>query len=45
MKGCFVLNFKKEVIIAFTDNKTPPKILNIDNLPFAVDSTTKKIIR
>ena len=44
IKGCFVLNFKKEVIIAFTDNKTPPKILNIDNLPFKVDSTTKKIL-
>lgn len=44
MKGCFVLNYKKEVIIAFTDNKTPPKILNIDNLPFQVDSTTKKVL-
>ena len=44
IKGCFVLNFKKEVIIAFTDNKTPPKLLNIDTLPFAVDSTSKKIL-
>lgn len=37
LKGCYVLNYKKEVIIAWTDDTTPPKILNIDNLPFQVN--------
>ena len=43
MKGVFVLNFNKEIIIAFTDEKTPPKILNIDKLPFEVDANKKLI--
>jgi hypothetical protein len=43
IKGVFVLNFNKEIIISFTDDKTQPKILNIDKLPFEVDSS-KKII-
>ena len=43
MKGIYVLNFNKEIIIAFTDDKTQPKILNIDKLPFSVDAN-KKII-
>lgn len=43
MKGVYVLNFNKEIIISFTDDKTQPKILNIDKLPFEVDSN-KKII-
>ena len=41
IKGCYVLNYKREIIIAFTDDKNPPKILNIDTLPFDVDSTSK----
>ena len=44
IKGCYVLNYKKEVIIAFTDDKSPPKILNIDDLPFEVDPTSKKLL-
>ena len=44
IKGCYVLNYKKEVIIAFTDDKSPPKILNLDDLPFEVDPSSKKLL-
>lgn len=44
IKGCYVLNYKREIIIAFTDGVNPPKIVNIDTLPFAVDSADKKLI-
>jgi len=44
IKGCYVLNYKREIIIAFTDDKNPPKILNIDTLPFDVDPTSKKLL-
>jgi len=34
IQGVFTYNFKGELIVAWTDNNTSPKILNLDNLPF-----------
>jgi hypothetical protein len=39
--GVFDYNHKKELIIVWTDNKESVFILNVDDLPFGVDDTTK----
>jgi hypothetical protein len=37
----FHFNFRNDVIIAFTNDVSPPRILNVDSLPFAINPTTK----
>lgn len=37
VKGKFRVSSKSERVITFTDNNNPPRILNIDTLPFPVD--------
>jgi hypothetical protein len=39
VKGRFRVSNRGERIISFTDNNNPPRILNIDTLPFPVDVT------
>ena len=43
LKGVFVRNYKKELIISFVDNYNKPRLINLDNLPVAVDSLANMI--
>lgn len=45
IKSVYIKNFRNEVVIAWTDDHTPPRILNIDNLPFTVDSSDGYLVR
>lgn len=38
----YTYNANGELIIAFTDDYNTPKVLNVDNLPFTIDGTTKE---